>query len=481
MIVKKEKGETLNYLEDASNLKADNIESVFIPQNEEEVGEIVRECSARNIPLTVSAGGTGVVGGRVPLGGGVILSTEKLNEIVEINKEKKYAVLQAGVVISDFLEELSKQKLFYPPFPTERTAFIGGNVATNASGEYSFKFGSTREYVRGIKVVLSDGKVVWIRRGETFAQDGYLGIPSTDIKFKVPGYEMPSVRKNAAGYYSKADMDLIDIFIGSEGTLGIITEVEVKVIEEPPDVFFCAVFFQDSENAFSMVTDIEKRKDILNDILCLEYFDSNSLQLLKEFYPQVPGVAEECLLFATQVNSPESLDVWDKLLGGYNSISNWFADSPKQKEELYGFRHKLPEIINEIVRKNSYPKISTDIVVPEDKFWQMNDFYREKLKGTGMKHVIFGHIGESHLHVNLLPENEEERQEASRLYLEFSRKGVELGGTVSGEHGIGKRKHQLLKIMYGEEGLKQMARVKKSIDKSCILGLDNIFPRVLID
>jgi len=475
VLIKKEQDEILSYLEDASNLKEGRAEFVFIPENENEAAGIVRECSVKKLPLTISAGGTGVVGGRVPLSG-VVLSTERLNKIIEINAQEKYAVLQSGVIVDDFLKELSKQKLFYPPFPTERTAFIGGNIATNASGEYSFKFGCTREYVRSIKVVLSNGKLIRIRRGEHLAQGGRLKIPSSDISFRVPDYKMPNLKKNAAGYYAKKDMDLIDLFIGSEGTLGIITEVEVKVIKELPDVFFCAVFFKDKHNVFSMVTELKRRKDVLKDLLCLEYFDSNSLRLLKEFYPQIPEQAGEAILFAARMSSDKSLDMWDRFLTGYDSADTWFGDTEKQKRELFDFRHKLPEAVNDIVRMNNHPKISTDIVVPEDKFRQMDKFYREKLSNSKIEYVIFGHIGECHLHVNLLPKSEEELRQANRLNLEFAREAVSLGGTVSGEHGIGKRKHKLLEVMYKQEDIAQMVKIKKTLDKSCILCPGNIFP-----
>ena len=476
MIVKKEQDEILDYLEDASNLQGGKIECVFIPGDEEEVIEVVRECNAGKRPLTISAGGTGTVGGRIPLGGAV-LSTEKLNKIIEINSEERYAVLQAGVIVDDFLNELSGQKLFYPPFPTERTAFIGGNVATNASGEYSFKFGSTREYVRGLKVVLSDGSMVRIKRGEVSAKEGCLQIPSTDIRVKVPSYRKPRVKKNAAGYYTDTDMDLIDLFIGSEGTLGIVTEVEVQIIEELPDFFFCAVFLKDERDVFSMVADFKEKKEISSDLLWLEYFDRNALRFLSEFYSQVPAHAAGCILFAAQSDSAEKLEKWDELLSGYNPLDIWFADNEKQKEVLFEFRHKVPEIMNEVVKKNSFIKVAADIVVPEDKFWQMDGFYRENLSSSKIEYIMFGHIGENHLHVNLLPRNEEEFAKARELHLKFARRAVELGGTVSGEHGIGKRKHELLKIMYGEEGIKQMADIKKAVDKSCILGLDNVFSR----
>ncbi len=474
MLIKKEQSTIRGYFEDASNLTGGNAECVYIPESEGEVAEIVRECSASKKPLTVSAGGTGVVGGRIPFGGAVI-STEKLDNVIEINVKEEYAVLQSGVIVDSFLKELARKSLFYPPFPTEKTAFIGGNIATNASGEYSFKFGCTRKYVRRIKLVLPGGELVNVRRGEVLAKNGMLEIPSAGIKFAVPGYRMPDVVKNSAGYYSQTGMDLIDLFIGSEGTLGIIIEAEVDVIEQLPDVFFCAVFFKASGDAFSMVRELKLQTDVLEGILCLEYFDGNSLEYLREFYQRIPVGAGGCVMFGAQMNSPDSFDVWDRLLNGYSSMDTWFGDTEKHKEELYAFRHKLPEAVNDIVRKNMYPKISTDIVVPEDKFYDMNEYYLEKLGKAGVKHVVFGHIGENHLHINFLPENEEELRKARAIYLEFIRKAVELGGTVSGEHGIGKIKKQFLKMMYGQYGIEEIVRVKKAIDRNCILCPGNIF------
>ncbi len=473
MLIKKEQSTIRGYFEDASNLSGGNAECVYIPESEDEVVEIVRECNAGKKPLTVSAGGTGVVGGRIPFGGAV-LSTEKLDNIIEINAGEKYAVLQSGVIVDNFLKELARKNLFYPPFPTEKTAFIGGNIATNASGEYSFKFGCTRKYVRRIKLVLPGGEVIDVRRGEVTAKNGMFEIPSTGIKFAIPCYKMPGVVKNSAGYYSQTGMDLIDLFIGSEGTLGIITEAEVDVIEQLPDVFFCAVFFKDSGDAFRMVRELKAQRNMLEGVLCLEYFDGNSLEYLREFCQRVPVGAGGCILFAAQMNSPDGLDAWDKLLSSYSSMDTWFGDTEKHKEELYSFRHKLPEVVNDIVRKNMYPKVSTDIVVPEDKFYDMNEYYLEKLGKAGVRHVVFGHIGENHLHVNFLPENEEELKKARAVYLEFVRKAVEFGGTVSGEHGIGKIKKQFLEIMYGKSGIEEMARVKRAIDRNCIMGPGNI-------
>ena len=202
MIIKKEKEEILSYLEDASNFSQGRAEVLFIPENEEELREILLDCAGKKMPLTISGAGTGTVGGRIPsldIGGG-ILSLEKLSQIKEIDEKEKKAVLGAGVVVDEFLKLLEKKTLFYPPFPTERTAFIGGNVATNASGEYSLHFGATRRYVKRIKVFLSTGEEWNLERGKFKANtEGVIEIG--EKKIHIPGYTSPPI-KNSAGYYS---------------------------------------------------------------------------------------------------------------------------------------------------------------------------------------------------------------------------------------------------------------------------------------
>ena len=475
MIIKKERIDIENYSDDASGLRSTNIDKVFIPENEKEIQEIVQECNSKKEFLTVSGAGTGTVGGRVAFRGNV-LSLERMNKIIEINKEKKFAVLQAGVIVKEFLDEILPRGLFYPPFPTERTATIGGNISTNASGEYSFKFGSTRKYVKRIKVVLSDGRIVNLKRGQVFEKDGYLQVPETGIRFRIPRYVMPRVKKHSAGYYSCPGMDLIDLFIGSEGTLGVITEAEVSLIDSFENVFFCAVFFEDLKNATLFVKEIKNRQDLSENVLCLEYFDKNSLDFLRPAYSEIPSSAKECILFGVQINSESDLSIWDDLLTKYNSIENWLGNTEKDIEKLYSFRHKLPELINEMLRRKKQTKLATDIAVPEEMSLEMKNFYEEKIKHSGLNSVIFGHIGESHLHVNLFPETDKEIEIANKLLIEFAKKAVEFGGTVSGEHGIGKKKHNLLKIMFGEKGINEMIRVKRILDKNCILGPDNIFP-----
>ncbi len=176
------------------------------------------------------------------------------------------------------------------------------------------------------------------------------------------------------------------------------------------------------------------------------------------------------------------MDAWAELITECNgSLDNtWFAQSKAEREELAGVRHDLPDMVNEFIKRYKMTKVGTDIAVGRDHIDEMIRYYNRLLTEAGLRYVIFGHIGDSHLHVNILPENKKEYEKAKETYDLFVKKSISSGGTVSAEHGIGKLKHSYLEMMYGKQALRDMARLKKSFDPACILGLDNIFPMELL-
>lgn len=472
MIVKEEREEILSYLEDSSNFREGNAEKLYIPENEAELIDLLSDCAKKGVPVTISSGGTGTVGGRIPREG-VILSMEKFNRIIDIDKNGMTATLQAGVVVKDFLDKIEKEGLFYPPFPTERTAFIGGNVATNASGEYSYRFGPTRRYVRRIRMVLTDGNVFEIKRGCLYEKNGVIdyGI----FKVPLPSYRTPSV-KCSAGYFIQEGMDGIDLLIGSEGTLGVITEVDVSLIEALPPRFIVIIFLKDEENIPSTVREV---KSICGDELySLEFFDVGSLGFLKKDFPSIPDGA--CAIYVESVSTTEEMERWLDIAERYKAVDTWLGEDRKNYDRLIDFRHRLPENINAYFKKIGIVKVAMDIAVPENSFPEMYSFYRGIMKSERIHSILFGHIGENHLHFNLFPSSDEEKARAKEIYEICVRKALSLGGTVAAEHGIGKIKHRWLEIMYGRDGLKEMAEIKKIFDPYCILGLDNIFPAKLL-
>ncbi len=485
MIIKKDRESFQSYLEDTSNIKG-KADILYIPEKEKDVCKILAECAAKGKPVTISSAGTGTTGGRVP-SEGAILSMERLNKIIGIDVEKKQLTAQTGVTLGKLEEELNKLNLTLRFSPTEPLAFLGGAVSTCASGPKSFKYSSIRDYVESMKVVLTDGSIMDLERGKISARGRKFNFKmcGRQFNFTLPHYTSPGI-KSSAGYFTKDDMDLIDLFIGHEGTLGCITQVSLKVQNMPLDYFDCIVFFNSDSDALNFIRDIKKSESGCPFYPCaLEFFDNNSLRFLKEDYPSVPVAncavyMEQEIEFADQ--QEKVLDYWCSLIEKHNSTIDkcWFAEDSKNRQRIYDFRHKLPEKINEFLRVHKQQKTATDISVPEDRFEEMYAFYKKTAVKSGLHYVNFGHIGQNHLHFNFLPRNREESFKAKGYILEFIRKAVSLNGTVSAEHGIGKIKKPYLEAMYDKRTLKQMAELKKVFDPACIIGLDNIFSREML-
>lgn len=476
MIIRDKNQDLLNYLEDTSNVKG-KASLLYLPQDNQEVSQSVQECCKRKIPFTLSSGRTGTTGGCVPLEGAVI-SLEKLNKIIDIDEEKQIVRLQSGVSLENLEKEVNKFNLTLQASPTENLAFIGGAIATSASGVRGFGYGSIRRYVNGLEVILTTGKVINIKRGEIFSR-------GRQFDFNLPTYNLPQV-KSQAGYFIEDNMDLIDLFIGSEGTLGVIVACEISLQRSPFNAFDGLIFFSKEINAFGFINKIKelKRRGMLQPT-SLEFFDRNSLELLKGEYSFIPS-CEAAVYFEQEVGDEASFDStflrWQELIeeSGASLDKSILADTSRERKRVFEFRHKVPQIINEFLREKNQVKTASDIAVPDNKFYQMYAFYKEVAKEANIKYVNFGHIGESHLHFNFLPCNDDEGQRARKYLKKLCQKAVFLGGTVSAEHGIGKIKKPYLKIMYKESEIKEMAAVKKHFDPYCLLGLDNIFDKELL-
>lgn len=498
MIKKANRDEFLSLLEDSSNMSGGFADLAVFPQDPSEVIEFLQEANSKGVAVTISGGGTGVTGGRIPFGGSVI-SCELLNKIIDIKSfhDKKVIVLQPGVSWENFRLKLDKDKLWFGPDPTEDKAFVAGAVSTNASGARSFKYGPIRNYINRLTLILADGSTLDVKRNQVFStKDGVFNFGLTNGKrfdFKTPDYIMPNI-KNAAGYFVKRPMDLIDLFIGQEGTLAFISEIELALLERPEKILGFFIFFDKDSRFLDFLEDIKKvskerfTENNLHDIdveaMSIEYFDENSLELLRKDYPNLPtGCA--ALFIEQEVKEKDEgilIDKWAKFLERYNISMDdvWFADNPRDERLFRDIRHSLPEKVNDIVRQNKRPKVGTDIAVPDNAFKEMFKFYMDKLKRCTIPYVIFGHISDNHLHVNVLPKTEAELNYAKTLYMEFVKKAVSLQGTVSAEHGIGKLKTHFLSQMYGIDAVKEMVRLKKVFDPKGILNQGNIFPKELL-
>jgi len=467
--------EIQTFLSDASFIRDGYAERVVLAESVAEVSEILASANRERVPVTVSGAGTGTVGGRVAFGG-IVLATDKLNHIKSIVHEEHggFAVVEAGVILSDLQRAVDQEGLLYPPDPTERGCFVGGNVATNASGARTFKYGPTRNYVRALKVVLASGEVLDLRRGDIRADsDGRIRLGSVEVK--LPSYRLPKTRKNASGYFVAPEMDAVDLFIGSEGTLGVICEIEVRLLPKPEALLSGVVFFADESDVLALVSDVRAH----GDARALEFFDRESLNFLRQKYPSIPDEAVGAIFFEQETNEATEeavLSAWQELLDQHNALADsWFATNEQDQAKLREFRHQLPVLMNEWFARYRQRKVSTDMAVPDDAFPGLFRLYKETLQSSGMRHTIFGHIGDNHVHVNILPRDDAEGARARALYVQFLKYAASVGGTLSAEHGVGKLKRDYLHFFYNDEQLREMAALKLALDPNGILGRGNIF------
>jgi FAD/FMN-containing dehydrogenase len=425
---------------------------LIVPSDEAGVIAALREASEEDVGVTIAGAGTGVTGARVPLGGWV-LSLERFRRL-EI--EPGFAIVGAGVLLRDLHAAAQSTGQFYPPDPTETGASLGGTIATNASGSRSFRYGATRRWIERLRVVLADGRVMDIGRGDPIDFD-----PGT-----IP---LPAVTKNTAGYLLRAGMDWIDLFVGSEGTLGVVTEARVRLLPSPTEVIAAVIFFADDQSALAAV---EEWRAAARPRM-LEYFDAPSLALLRTRFPEIPAKAQAAILFDQDLASADDpeLDAWSARIDASHALpDSWIAISAADRERFRRFRHALPELVNDTVRRNGTLKMNSDYAVPLARNREMLAYYRQRLEQEFPgRYVIFGHIGDAHVHVNLFSSPGHPKA-ATDLLLEFARKTVELGGTVSAEHGLGKRKAHLLKLQYAAAQLELMRAVKRRLDPQNLLG-----------
>lgn len=498
MQVKTQVEDLQNYLTDASNMPGGYAERLFVPETAEDVAEVLSEASEEGIPVTVSGARTGTVGGAVPFGGYVI-SLERLNTIKSIDKESMTAVVEPGVVLADLAKAVEAEGLFYPPDPTEWSCQVGGTVATNASGARSFKYGATREYVTGLTVILPGGDTLKLKRGEVFANgEGSIELETEGgrrITARVPTYRRPNVRKNVSGYYNEQPLDAIDLFIGSEGTLGVITEIELRLLPKPEGFFSGIVFFEKDKGLLGFVDEVKAASfrsttpafghpsypggELISASL-VEYFDDRALRFIHEKFPETPeGMAGA--VFFEQETTPETEDAlfqeWNSLLEKHNADieRSWFTTTEQDRERMREFRHALPVAVNERVVRNKQKKIGTDMAVPDENFAGFLKYQKEVLDAGGIEYVIFGHIGDCHVHANLLPKDDAESERSRHIYGRFIAQAIMLGGCVSAEHGIGKLKSKYLYVAMGERYLNEMAELKRAFDPKGILGRGNMF------
>lgn len=488
-----------DYLRDESR-RTGRADRIAFPRAESEVLEALSEACARNMPVTAQGARTGIAAGAVPEGGLVL----NLSSMDKIHVEGNALRVQPGATLAA-IRAAVPAGCFFAPDPTETTASIGGMVSCNASGALSFLHGPTRNHVLGLRVALLNGEVLDLRRGRDRA-DG-LRFRLGSVAGELPPLRRPAV-KNAAGYFVEPNMDLLDLFIGAEGTLGVVTEATLRLLPAPGAVWGLMAFLpstaavvgfvealrqgtgdrgQETEVGTPATSNLQPSAPRL---AALEYFDSRCLAFLNEHADElaskgiaVPVLPDGSACIYAEWHAPDAAAAETALMAAAERLPEFgadpdacvLADNPHDVEKLKLFRHAAPEMVNSTIdqRRKIHPglvKLGTDMSVPDARLGDVLAMYETDLAASGLEHLIFGHIGANHLHVNILPRHPADYGAGKALYQKWAAQVIAWGGSISAEHGIGKLKRDLFRQMAGEAALAQMRALKKLFDPAGLLN-----------
>jgi glycolate oxidase len=422
-------------------------EVVLKPENEIQISEILKYCNENSIAVTPQGARTGLSGGALPLFGGVALSLEKLNKIIEIDEKNGQVTLEPAVITQVLQEAVAEKKLFYPPDPASKgSCSIGGNLAENSGGPKAVKYGVTNEYVLNLQVVLASGEIIWTGA---------------------------NVLKNATGY------NLTQLMVGSEGTLGIITKAVLKLLPLPQKNMLMLVPFYDAEEACEAVAAIFQAGIIPSG---LEFMERDALVWTSQFIQDnsmvIPDHVQAHLLIEVDGNDEEILiRDCEKIMGvieAFQTDEILFAENQAQKDKLWNLRRK----VGEAVKSQSVYK-EEDTVVPRYELPKLLKGVKEIGKKYGFQSVCYGHAGDGNLHVNIIKGSMDDvkwKNELPVAIREIFELTVKLGGTISGEHGIGYVQKSYMDIPFGKAELALMRGIKNLFDPKGILNPGKIFP-----
>jgi D-lactate dehydrogenase (cytochrome) len=478
-----------SFLSDAAHVPGGFAAGVAFPRSEAEVAALVRNAE-RVLPVGAQSS---LTGGATPRGE-LVLSTRALSTVGPVlsdGPDSNVIRAGAGVPLAALQASLTASSFYYPPVPTFDGAFVGGTIATNAAGAATFKYGSTRPWVAGMTVVLACGDVLDIRRGETTASaDGLFEIelPSGEVLIvRVPTYRMPDVAKLSAGYFARPGMDLIDLFIGSEGTLGIVTDATLRVIARPRRA---VALIQCADEAQAIAVTGTLRQEATEtwtgrgslDVSAIEYMDARALRAVADeifaranlrrpagqsvmLMVQIEVGADEASAFARLQELLDSCGVEHEALVAV-------PDDDRGAQRLFDLREAVPAAVNALVaaaKARAHPdieKTAGDMVVPFPRLAQSLALYRQAFESRGLDYAIWGHVSDGNLHPNLIPRTFEEMTRGREAIFEIARGVIGMDGAPLAEHGVGRSalKQHLLRELYRDEGIEQMRTVKNALD-----------------
>ncbi|NOX34037.1 MAG: FAD-binding protein [Deltaproteobacteria bacterium] len=417
-------------------------DAVIFPGSENEISKILNLASKENLIVVPRGAGSGMTGGAVPVNGGLVIVTSRMNNIIKIDKNNFFIKVQPGVIVSDIHKSVEEKGLFYPPDPASSSVCtIGGNVGECAGGPRAVKYGVTRDYVLGLNAVLPSGKL--IKTGVTTA-------------------------KGVAGY------DLTRLIVGSEGTLAVVTEITLKLLPKPESVKTMAVFFDSLQKAAVTVSGIMRNAVVPR---CVEYLDEACLHLVKDHLKfDLPENSKALLIIEldgdTMGVEKDAMNI-EKLCLSHQALNVIIAKDQTHAQKLWDARKALSPVLYKIATN----KINEDIVVPIDKIPDLVQATQKIQKISGLNVVCFGHAGDGNIHCNIMynkaDKNESER--AERAVDELFKVVLSLGGTITGEHGIGMTKMKYLPHEIGQAQIDLMKGIKKVFDPENILNPGKIF------
>ena len=484
-----------SYLSDAAHVPGGSASGVAHPGGAAEVAALV-QASPRVLPIGAQSS---LTGGATPRGD-LVISTRALTDITRLSD--RTVRVGAGVPLAELQRTLAADGLYYPPVPTYDGAFVGGTIATNAAGAATFKYGSTRQWVDALSIVLADGSLVEIQRGEVTASQDHgfeFQAPSGDvIRVPLPTYTMPDVSKLSAGYFSRPGMDLIDLFIGSEGTLGIVTDATLRVIPRPRR---CMVLVTcDSDGQATAVTSALRREaraswrgDGVLDVSAVEYIDSRALAFVPDEAISRAGIQRPMGTTVLLLVQLDVADREDEALGRMSAVLDDCGGTvdpqvappgdDRGAARLFDLREAVPTGVNAAVAAAKHrlradiEKVAGDLVVPFERQREALAMYRDTFERYGLEYAIWGHISDGNMHPNVVPRSLADVEQGRHAILEIARRVMAMGGAPLAEHGVGRSttKQRLLRELYGTRGIEEMHTVKHALDPEWKLAAGVLF------
>jgi D-lactate dehydrogenase (cytochrome) len=441
-----------------------------------------------------------LTGGATPRGD-LIIGTRALTQITRLGDGRVRA--GAGVPLAELQRVLGADGLYYPPVPTFDGAFVGGTIATNAAGPTTFKYGSARRWVDAITVVLADGSILDVQRGDvTASPDGWLELPPAGgraVRIPIPTYAMPDVAKLSAGYFARPGMDLVDLFIGSEGTLGFITHATLRVVPLPRRCVALVTFNSDAQ-AVKLTAALRARAGVAGggppalDVSAVEFMDSHALALVPDeiFHrtniarpPQDAGFL--LVQIETRDNDDDVLEGLADVLSACHVDADPYVAPPGDDRgiaRLFALREGVPSSLNALIAatrarlQQDVEKTAGDLIVPFDRLEESLALYRSTFERHGLDYAIWGHVSDGNMHPNVVPRSLDDVRRGRAAILEIARGVMAMGGAPLAEHGVGRSalKQQMLRDLYGDKGLEEMRAVKRALDPDWKFAAGVLFP-----